>query len=371
MNLKKYFNLTFEESDKITHKLAMEEASIVKREGISKKHFFKAFIGTLILDLVLMFLCGSMVIAMPDVTRPVKIVLFAVLILTLSKILIFGVVFWIKSSTNDRLVYDYIVYASLFFTFLFIAISAITSLVVIGGKLSIGNTNVIFINAIYISFSIYSAIYSIVQIKNDAKKYFDVKQTTNPVLEQFLKYSGFILTTILGLKFIIELFLGGNNFFENLKKTTVVFIMIPLAIFFEFYYLIYIFFMRVIIPYYYLKKYRKQYEEKYQFSFKGAKKVNKQQEILPLGTVLFLEEGTQKVMIVGRGVEFSDEGEDKFMDYMGCLYPVGVDPERTIFFNHEDIDHVVFEGFKDEEESRFHQVYNEWLKNLKVEKKKL
>ncbi|WP_317636628.1 DUF4176 domain-containing protein [Xylocopilactobacillus apicola] len=99
--------------------------------------------------------------------------------------------------------------------------------------------------------------------------------------------------------------------------------------------------------------------------------MNKQQEILPLGTVLFLEEGTQKVMIVGRGVEFSDEGEDKFMDYMGCLYPVGVDPERTIFFNHEDIDHVVFEGFKDEEESRFHQVYNEWLKNLKVEKKKL
>lgn len=96
--------------------------------------------------------------------------------------------------------------------------------------------------------------------------------------------------------------------------------------------------------------------------------MNENKELLPLGTILYIKEGTQKLMVVGRGIEYLDEGESKFMDYMGCLYPEGIDPKHSIFFNHEDVDRIVFKGFTDEDEERFHQVYDEWIKNVKAPK---
>lgn len=43
--------------------------------------------------------------------------------------------------------------------------------------------------------------------------------------------------------------------------------------------------------------------------------------------------------------------------------PNGLDPEQVYYFNDEDIDEIVFEGFKDEEEERFQTLYKEWHAN--------
>lgn len=96
-------------------------------------------------------------------------------------------------------------------------------------------------------------------------------------------------------------------------------------------------------------------------------------KILPLGTVVFLEEGTKKVMVIGRGIIYKDQETDAdvYTDYMGCLYPMGIDPKQTIFFNRENIDKVIFIGLCDEEEERYAQVYGDWEKNLQVPKKKI
>ncbi|MTB48095.1 DUF4176 domain-containing protein [Streptococcus uberis] len=96
-------------------------------------------------------------------------------------------------------------------------------------------------------------------------------------------------------------------------------------------------------------------------------------KLYPLGTVVYLEDGTEKVMIVGRGIVYQDEetNSQRFTDYMGCLYPSGINPNNTIFFNQENIDRVVFEGLKDEEEVRFLEVYEEWEKTVGVPKKEI
>lgn len=93
--------------------------------------------------------------------------------------------------------------------------------------------------------------------------------------------------------------------------------------------------------------------------------------LLPLGSVVYLEEGTEKLMIVGRGVIYNDqeEGRQVYTDYMGCVYPTGIDPEQSFFFNEENIDKVVFEGLKGEEEDRFLELYQEWEETLRVPKK--
>ena len=92
------------------------------------------------------------------------------------------------------------------------------------------------------------------------------------------------------------------------------------------------------------------------------------QELLPLGSILYLEGATSKLMVVGRGPVFESDNEPVYSDYVGVVYPEGINPEDAIFFNHENIDKVVFEGFKDEEEERFMEVYKEWESKLEVKK---
>ena len=91
-------------------------------------------------------------------------------------------------------------------------------------------------------------------------------------------------------------------------------------------------------------------------------------ELLPLGSIVYLEDGTQKILIVGRGAIFDDPdtGKQVFADYMGALYPEGLQANSTLFFQHENIDEVVFEGYRDEEEERFLKVYHEWEENLEI-----
>lgn len=100
--------------------------------------------------------------------------------------------------------------------------------------------------------------------------------------------------------------------------------------------------------------------------------MTEKQELLPLGSIVLLEEGLQKLVVVGRGVAYTDQvtGKDTFADYMAALYPTGLNPETTIFFNHENIDKVVFKGYSDEEEERFLEIYQEWKNDLDSSAKK-
>ncbi|WP_317914604.1 DUF4176 domain-containing protein [Carnobacterium maltaromaticum] len=92
-----------------------------------------------------------------------------------------------------------------------------------------------------------------------------------------------------------------------------------------------------------------------------------------LGTIVYLQEGTQKIMVVARGVVYNDETEEKevYTDYMGCAFPEGIDPNNTLFFNHDNIDQVLFEGYDDDDNQRFLTIYEKWEKELEIPKKKI
>jgi hypothetical protein len=72
--------------------------------------------------------------------------------------------------------------------------------------------------------------------------------------------------------------------------------------------------------------------------------------MLPIGSVIYLTEGNKKVMILSRGSFLEQKGEKVFFDYVGTMYPSGLASEQLYYFNEENIDKVVFEGFKDEED---------------------
>ncbi|WP_313155591.1 DUF4176 domain-containing protein [Lacrimispora sp.] len=82
--------------------------------------------------------------------------------------------------------------------------------------------------------------------------------------------------------------------------------------------------------------------------------------MLPLGSIVYLTNGNQKVMIVNRGPLVDQDNKKVYFDYTGVIYPEGLDPEQVYYFHDEDIDEVVFEGFKDDDEKRFVELFNKW-----------
>lgn len=63
-------------------------------------------------------------------------------------------------------------------------------------------------------------------------------------------------------------------------------------------------------------------------------------------------------------------GESYLFDYAGCLYPEGITPETIFYFNEENIDEVIFEGYKDEQEERWQRLYKNWIEENKKTYKK-
>ena len=74
--------------------------------------------------------------------------------------------------------------------------------------------------------------------------------------------------------------------------------------------------------------------------------------LLPIGSVVLLEELKNKLMIFG--VKQTDDSTGVEYDYIGVLYPEGnLGSDHQYLFNHEDIQEVVFVGYEDEERFDF------------------
>lgn len=86
-------------------------------------------------------------------------------------------------------------------------------------------------------------------------------------------------------------------------------------------------------------------------------------KMLPIGSVVTLQEGTKKLMIVGRFQQ--DVMEDKAYNYTAVLYPEGtLNTNEMFLFNREDIAHIYFMGYQCQEEIQFREYAVEQLKKI-------
>jgi len=78
-------------------------------------------------------------------------------------------------------------------------------------------------------------------------------------------------------------------------------------------------------------------------------------KLLPLGSIVVLNNGEKKLMIYGRS-QFAGDSHVVF-DYVACLWPEGnVNADYTYLFNHSDINTVFYRGYSDYEYSTFLEV---------------
>lgn len=94
-------------------------------------------------------------------------------------------------------------------------------------------------------------------------------------------------------------------------------------------------------------------------------KVN-EEKYLPIGTVVLLKKANKRIMIVGFCCTAKNDNK-KVYDYSGCPYPEGIyNSEKTLLFNHADIEEIYFMGLRDEEEADFKKRLKEHLKNYNM-----
>lgn len=82
--------------------------------------------------------------------------------------------------------------------------------------------------------------------------------------------------------------------------------------------------------------------------------------MLSIGSVVYLKEGSKKIMVLNRGPLVLVDEKTKMFDYSGCIYPVGLVPDEILYFNEDNVDKILFEGFVDEDEERFLEIYENW-----------
>lgn len=85
-------------------------------------------------------------------------------------------------------------------------------------------------------------------------------------------------------------------------------------------------------------------------------------DLLPIGSVVLLEDGEKKLMIYGRLQQ--QEGTDVAWDYIGCLYPEGnINKDFTYLFNHNNVKEIYFKGYRNEEEIEFQKKIRQAIEN--------
>ena len=87
--------------------------------------------------------------------------------------------------------------------------------------------------------------------------------------------------------------------------------------------------------------------------------------LLPIGSVVLLQESIKKVMIIGVCQRSANNPEDIY-DYVGVIFPEGfLDADKMFLFNNNMIDQVFMIGYQDAEELTFKQKADEALFKLR------
>ena len=91
--------------------------------------------------------------------------------------------------------------------------------------------------------------------------------------------------------------------------------------------------------------------------------MNQEKDLLPVGSIVKLFDGTKRLMIMGR--LHRNLENNQIYAYAGCFYPEGYQGGNTYYlFDHSQIECIFFLGLQDEEEFHYRQLLIEQLKQI-------
>ena len=82
---------------------------------------------------------------------------------------------------------------------------------------------------------------------------------------------------------------------------------------------------------------------------------------IPLGSVVQLYGGTQKLMVVSRALTVQRGEKNYYFDYGGVMYPQGLIGAQMAYFNHDAIRSISFIGCNDADNQAIVRMINDNL----------
>lgn len=58
--------------------------------------------------------------------------------------------------------------------------------------------------------------------------------------------------------------------------------------------------------------------------------------LLPVGSIVYLVDGNQKLVILNRASIVDQSGQEVYFDYLGGIFPEGLNMEQVYYFNEEE-----------------------------------
>lgn len=89
-------------------------------------------------------------------------------------------------------------------------------------------------------------------------------------------------------------------------------------------------------------------------------------DFLPLGSIVKIRGSHRKSLIIARGLMTVIGEEALFFDYGGAIYPEGLVGDQVLYFNHCDIEEVIFKGYENEENTEVLKNLAFWMENTDV-----
>mgnify|MGYP004580725461 CR=1 FL=1 len=81
-----------------------------------------------------------------------------------------------------------------------------------------------------------------------------------------------------------------------------------------------------------------------------GEKIMETMNYLPLGSIVLLNGGIQKLIVIGRGVIVENAERELFFDYVAVPYPTGLVGDSVAYFNADNIAKVIYEGYSDDDD---------------------
>lgn len=93
-------------------------------------------------------------------------------------------------------------------------------------------------------------------------------------------------------------------------------------------------------------------------------------KVFPIGSVVKCRNVKFPVVIIGRGqMTRKQNGETGYLDYSAVIYTTGfTNSDQLILFNHEDIEELLYEGYRDKNEDEFAESYLRLIKKTGTKK---
>ncbi|BDR59461.1 hypothetical protein [Xylocopilactobacillus apicola] len=285
MKFRNYFNLTFEQSEKITkNHLSKLTDQINEEESLTKKKF-KNYFTAICANAGVFLLCYSPVFI--GNFYPKFFIEFSKSMgkLVLWICLIFAIIF-ILNLRKNTFIHEEIFVQFYLIPLLCFAAFSIMGLIIFPGTRINARLSMTPIIPLYIVTGIISFMnvrINYITFNDEIEKYNQEnsmvdRKVVNPrsvesritIMNKMLFYIEIPLFVIALIRGLYLCFLEGKEFMSMLEYVGAVVIVVPLIIYSAIY-LFYYEFAEILLPDYYLLKYRNQYEEKYKINFGGTK----------------------------------------------------------------------------------------------------